>query len=287
MAITHVSYADDHVTIFSIIVDANDSNEDIGRRLSRIFDLLREILKAATNTMGADINPVKSESIVKKEFAEFIILEDKTDKEPSNKFKWLGYDLTLTDDYRLIFDAEKIKSKINSIMDTRNKFMQFTSKIGIRWRLYTVFVAPFVELYLPLVIQESHKAQTTVVHNLQHRSICAALGLPWTAGRRTIEIKLGLKSVEEKAQRLATRLIKSCDLIRPEFNENPMTLRSNNKNWTPTNKTDSRHFVTRLFIIKERPVETTQKVKFCARTVKTWAGQLRLAIRNRANRQVD
>ena len=285
MAITHISYADDHVSIFSIIVDATESNEDIGRRLSRIFDMLREILKAATNTMGSDINPIKSESIVKLELAEFIILENVTEKPPSNKFKWLGYDLTLTDDYRLEFDAAKIKAKINSIMNIRSKFMQFTSKIGIRWRLYTVFISPFIELYLPLVIQESHSAQTTTVHNLQHRSVCAALGLPWTAGRRELEIKLGLKSVEEKAQRLATRLIRSCNLTRPVFYENTVTTRSGNVNWTPANKTNRAHFITRLFVVQENPVETTPKIKFIARDVKTWVGRLKLRIKNRINRR--
>ena len=77
--------------------------------------------------------------------------------------------------------------------------------MSLRWKIWKVYIAPFVELYLPLVIQEKI-GKTTGVHKLQRHTMCRAVGIPITASRRKLEIKVGEKSVEEKAQRLTTRL---------------------------------------------------------------------------------
>ena len=284
LVITHISYADDHMTIFSILVKATDSNVIIGRRLSRIFDMLRDLLKSATSTLGSDINPKKSESIVLKELTPFISLREKTDKDPSNAFKWLGYHLFINDKMNLEFDEKKIKETINTVNSFMRKAFSYTASVGIRWKIYKVYISPFVELFLPLVIQttSSGPRAKTIIHDLQHRTICLALGLPWTTGRRDIEIFLGEKSVEEKAQRMATRLIDCLLFERPTFRESSMSLRSGNEAWYPTNANDKAQFIVRLFLFKESNIEKTPKIKFDAKKVKTWCINKRIEINDYA-----
>ena len=286
VAITHIAYADDHMTIFSILVDANKSNDEIGKRLSWIFDLLRSLLKDATCALGSDINPAKSESIVLVELAQHINLKDKTDKDPSNEFKWLGYHLLINDKMMIEFNEIKIKETINAVISFRTKAFSYTSSIGLRWRIYKVYISPFVELFLPLVIQSPStgpRAKTTI-HDLQHRSICLALGLPYTAGRREIEIYLGEKSVEEKAQRMADRIIDVLNIERPNLctaNEIPCdrTSRSGVKPWSrPINNNDNRQFIIRMFIMKDAKIDTTEKKQFKLGNVKKWCTSLRQKI---------
>ena len=289
LVITHIAYADDHMTIFSILVKVTDSDQCIGRRLSRIFDMLRYLLKSATSALGSDINPKKSESIVLGNLAPFIILKEKTDKDPSNAFKWLGYHLFINDQMRLEFDEKKIKETINTVNSFMRKAFSYTAQIGIRWRIYKVYISPFVELFLPLVIQttSSGPRAKTIIHDLQHRTICLALGIPWTTGRRDIEIFLGEKAVEEKAQRMATRLIDCLKLERPSFRENSMGLRSGRDTWYPTDKNNQSQFMVRLFIFHELNIEKTPKIKFNAKKVKTWCIKKRIEINNHMTSRND
>ena len=287
LAITHLAYADDHMTIFSIIADANSSFDEIGERLSEIFDMLRLLLKSATKTLGSDINPKKSESIVLKDLTPFIILEDKTDKDPANSFKWLGYHMILNDDMLLEFDEAKIKITINAVNSFRKKAYSYTASIAIRWKVYKVYIAPFIELFLPLVIQlpSSGPKSITIIHDLQHHSLCYAMGLPWTTGRRTIEKFLGEKSIEEKAQRMANRLIEANKLERPKFSDNDeegMELRSKNKKWFPIEKKRRNEFIVRLFMFSDFKIEETPKIKFNISRTKKWCIATRLAIQKHA-----
>ena len=289
IAITHIAYADDHMTIFSILIEANKSNDEIADRLSWIFDLLRRLLKDATCALGSDINPAKSESIVLDDLARYINLTDKTDKEPSNKFKWLGYHLMINDDMMIEFNEPKIKETINAVTSFRTKAFSYTNSVGLRWRIYKVYITPFIELFLPLVIQETSTGprSKTIIHDLQHRSMCLALGIPFTTSRRKIEIFLGEKAVEEKAQRMATRILKVLDITeKPVLNssEEPVcdrTSRSGMKPWSaPVTKKDGRQFIVRLFISRDLKIDTTEKVKFKLKTVKKWCIATRLEIQS-------
>ena len=279
-AITHISYADDHLTIFTIILDCSSSDADNGRRISQVFDMLRELLRSATRALGSDMNPIKSESVVTKNLVPHIDLVNKTEKDPSNKLKWLGYHLFVNDDQQLTLDEQKIKEKINEINSFRYKVFQYTSRIGLRWRIYQVYISPFIELFLPLVIQGSNHLKITIIHNLQHRSICSAIGLPWTTSRRCIEIKLGEKSVEEKAKRMAARLVEANHISRPFFGDNVPNLRSGRIASNPTKRIERSFFIVRLFVYKNLETTCTEKVKFNSQEIRKWANHIRLIVKN-------
>ena len=278
VAISHLSYADDHLTLFTIYFDEVASYRRVGRYASIIFDTLRRCLKAATSQIGCDINPLKSESVVPRVYAEHIKLELITEKDPSCEFKWLGYHLQIDENHQLVFDEKKIKSRIESIKKFRNIAFRYTSNISIKWKVFKVFIAPFIELFLPIVIQ--HKAlDVSIIHDLQHQSMCLALDIPRTTSRREIEIRMGERSVEEKAKRLATRMITVLDIKRPVF-ENVINkkLRSGRIANNPTNISDRNNFIIRLFVYFDLNTEETNKVEFNPRKVRRWAKAVRVAI---------
>ena len=277
--IAHLSYADDHLTIFTMYFDDQTSCRRIGRRASLVFDTLRRLLKAATSQMGCDINPLKSESIVPKIYADHIKLELVTEKAPSCTFKWLGYHLKIDDNHQLTFVEEEVRKRLNSIQKFRDICFRYTCNICIKWKVYKVFIAPFIELYLPIVIQ--HKAlDISIIHNLQHRSMCLALGLPRTTCRREIEIRLGERSVEEKAKRMATRIITVLDIKRPVFLEHDICkrLRSGKIANNPTTPAYRTNFILRLFIYQDLRTESTAPVQFDSKKVNKWAKSIRLTI---------
>ena len=276
--ISHLSYADDHLTLFTIYFDEIISYRRVGRLASIMFDTLRRCLKAATSQMGCDINPLKSESVVPKIYAEHIKLELITEKDPSCEFKWLGYHLQIDENHQLVFDEKKIKSRIESIQKFRNIAFRYTSNTGIKWKIFKVFIAPFIELFLPIVIQ--HKAlDVSIIHDLQHRSMCLALDLPRTTSRRLVEIKLGERSVEEKAKRLATRMITVLDIKRPSFSDNVVkVLRSGRFANNPTTSSDRNNFINRLFIYFDLDTEETIKVQFNPKNIRKWAKSVRASV---------
>ena len=285
VALIHVSYADDHKTFAVFLLETVLSNVIIARYMSILFDLIRGLLMDATKQLGCGVNPSKSESIVPPQFQNLIKLEHKTEKEPSDTYKWLGYHLSLDKTGELKFNQKEIENKINSVEYFRNLVFQFTKNMSLRWKVWKVYIAPFVELYLPLVIQ-GKIGRTTIVHKLQHHTMCRAVGIPITASRRKLEIKVGEKSVEEKAQRLATRLVRCLDLKPPKFGEcNAVNTRSGGVVSLATNKAERENFMNKIFVIKATNWELTPAVKFSAKNLYAWVKQTNKSINEKLRRQ--
>ena len=279
-----MAYADDHLTIITFMVSERRSNFYVGLKIAQICDCLVEMFMEATEQIGCGVNPLKSETIAPKAYVPFIALVNKTDKDPSNSFKWLGYFLFISDDLNLKFDEKKIIDHIKAIHKFRRQAYQYTNNIGIRWRIYQTFIAPFVELYLPLAIQHSILS-ITKVHMLQHESMAAALRLPKTVSRQNLENFLGERSILEKAKRMATRVIKVLNLKKPlRDGVQGMCLRSGNAANNPTRKDDRESFTFRLFTYHETEVKETPKVKFNVAKAKAWAHSVRINIQKKSNR---
>jgi len=265
------------------MVSVKSSNFYVGLKIAQICDCLVEMFMEATEQIGCGVNPLKSETIAPKAYVPFIFQVNKSEKEPSNSFKWLGYFLFISDDLNLKFDEKKIIEHIKTIHKFRRQAYQYTNNFGIRWRIYQIFIAPFVELYLPLAIQHSI-ISITKVHMLQHESITAALRLPRTVNREKIETFLGERSIAEKAKRMATRVIKVLNLKKPIIGGPGMSLRSGNAANNPTRKCDRESFTFRLFTYQEADIKETNKVKFNVSKAKAWAHTVRLSIQKKMDR---
>ena len=179
--------------------------------------MTRKLIMDVTEEMGCGVNPDKSENVVPGKYVEFAGMKKKDGTEQTKEcFKWLGYYLRMMEDNRLEFDEEKVKEKFKSMERLREQIYQYTSDINIRWRVYKTFLAPFVELYLPIAIQKGHWL-TSIVHVFQHKSICRALKLPSQGiSIEETEKLVGEKSVTEKANRLAKRLLDEAEVLELE-----------------------------------------------------------------------
>ena len=285
VALIHVSYADDHKTFAVFLLETSKADEIVAKYMSILFDLLRGLLMDATKQLGCGVNPSKSESIVPPQFQNLIKLEHKTEKDPSDSYKWLGYHLSLDRNGELKFDQKEIDNKIKSIEYFRNIAFQYSNNMSLRWKIWKVYIAPFVELYLPLVIQEKI-GKTTSVHKLQHHTMCRAVGVPITASRRKLEITVGEKSVEEKAQRLTTRLVRCLALKQPKFSEHTaVNTRSRGIVSLATNKTERENFMNKIFVINASNVEITPAVKFSAKNIYPWVKQVNQCINDKLRQQ--
>lgn len=272
--VTHTSYADDHITAVTFIIPVDASDAEVGGRMSVLLDLVRRLLGDATVQAGSGINPLKSENLVPARFAEHIDLNFEgniIDEEfldaytGKDTFKWLGFFFTITENHEITFCEEKAQQTLDNVARIRDRVFQYTSNYSIKWKFYTTFISPFVQLFLPIVLQ-AQIGTDTMVHDLQYESICRALGVPHTTGRENIEIFMGEKSVLEKAKIMSGRVIKHLRIEPPRIKT--ITTRNLRKRTiTPFSyrKTD---LITRLFIFSELTTRETEKVRFVYSNVK-------------------
>lgn len=292
VCISHVAYADDHITIITFVMPEESTKEQIGRKMSEMFKKTRALLCDATKQLGCGVNPLKSENVVPPEFVDFIDL-NLDEKDPDSRvednsfygkslFKWLGYWLNLTSNHQLVFDKVQTRNRINMVHDFRSRIFQYTSNISLKWKIYKAFITPFIELYLPIVIQHGLDSNT-LIHQLQYRSMCKALNLDGFVNREKLEIKLGEKSVVEKAKSLCIRLIDTLK-IAPEIEENITMKRLRNRNIYPIrcqSAKDRKTFLNRMFYYRDVQTRETKKVKFNKREVLKYTKEVNRKIKEK------
>ena len=94
--IFHIAYADDHVTIITILLPNDIDPDDLARIVVDIIKCTRSLLDHATKTVGCGINQAKSEVVL----PESLTIEAVNSK---TEITWLGYSLKMTDDFHLTF----------------------------------------------------------------------------------------------------------------------------------------------------------------------------------------
>lgn len=291
IAISHVSYADDHITVVTFWVLVEFTNDQTARRSSELLFSVRCLIADATRQMGCGVNPIKSENIVPKKYAHMVDVNFDKVTPPADKpnvfkgkfkFKWLGYFLKLRENHTIEFCEDEIEKRLNQIHAFRAQIFQYTNNMRIKWRVYQTFISPFVELYTPFVAQSNiHKI--TCVHKLQHRSICEALGIPTTANRDRVEEKVGERSVQEKTKRMACRVIQAMNLERPHQTKFLTRATRNNKtallySHDPDDRMDFTH---RLDFYANLEVKQTSKVKIDFKNIKNWANIVNSSIKEK------
>lgn len=284
ISISHLSYADDHVTIITFWVEVDDDIQSTGERMSQILCMTRETLAKATKQLGCAINPLKSENVVPKKYKDSINLdmfEEHKDQDPKifkgkSIVKWLGFYLELTENHQIMFNEEEIKKRCNSVMHLRDQIFQYTSTISIKWRIYKMYIAPYTELYTPLVAQNlsGTGSKTSCIHDLQHRSICKAINVCQTTSRRELEVKHGEKSVEEKTQRMAIRIIEAMNL-KPIGCDARINREGQATLLFPANKNERNNLINRFFLYRNLTIPETKKVKFRTKNIQIWLNKVR------------
>lgn len=197
-----VAYADDHVTAVAVMVRKEIQFSVKREWVFRQIWTMRRLIKDATIDMGCDVEPSKSETI----FSSKILENQNPDSRFKMSFKWLGYTLELKPNGILWFTEDAIDNKLSSQEHFARTLFQYSDCTAFRWKIWKTYFAPFVELYLPAVMQKSFGARSRV-HTFQHRITCWALGLCEYASTDKLQIATGEPSVEFKARRAANRLL--------------------------------------------------------------------------------
>ena len=203
--VDHVSYADDHISVFTLKVPRNYKDEDIAKDIRGAMLLCRGMLKDSTVALGCGVNPTKSENIISDDWQAPLKEIDETFVTKSS-FKWLGYHLQLTPDGQLKFDTVTIIAKFKVLRTLRDNIFQYTNSITLKLKIYKTYFAPFIEFYAPVVVQGNELNLGTEVHKFQHDCICKATGACYTTSRNELEKRTGESPVLFKVIRLAIRL---------------------------------------------------------------------------------
>ena len=208
LCIDHTSYADDHLSTFTIKVKVSEQKKEIAAMIRGLTLTCRGLLIDSSRIIGCGVNPAKSESIVPEEWhAELKKIDPNFEVKAS--FKWLGYYLNITNDGQLVFDIETMITKLKTLERLRDNIFQYTENVFLKFKIYKTYFAPFIEFYAPIVVQ-SNLNITTELHRFQHNCICAAFNACHTISRSGLEKAVGEPSVLFKAIRFAKRIQFCC-----------------------------------------------------------------------------
>ena len=220
----HTVFADDQKSPLVLRVKRTDSMRNKAIKIRQAFLSCRELIQIATKTLGCGVNPSKSENIVPQKYIpalndldiEYMTAMNLDPEIDENKFKvkdtykWLGFVLKLTEAGNIIFDQISIKNRLILVGKFRDNVYQYTFKTLIRIKIYQTYLTPFIELYLPLVIQHPADA-ITLIHKFQHTCLTKAIKVSFTASRNEVEEVLGIRPVLKKAIRMCVRIQTCCN----------------------------------------------------------------------------
>lgn len=207
--IDHLSYADDHLTLITIVVDEDLDPYTEANLIKTTLDATRELLFEATTRIGCSINPGKSEGIVDpqclKNIAKFFPELVKKDEEKiKNSFKWLVYILRLVG-CELIFSEAFTKKALMSSMSVVNQLFQFTTNAAVRWKAFKTYVVPIIEMFLIFQAQKGLNIRT-VLHKIQHRSLSKVVNLTHRNSEEKLLRAIDEMSISDKVVRMAKRV---------------------------------------------------------------------------------
>ena len=211
VAAARVNYADDTLGLVLLRWKVDLEPRSRAFTIRAAINLVRDLAKCAVVRMGGKINKKKSENVVPAQFTENFdefINAGKPKEEHfiiKSEFKWIGYEMELLPDGRLIFNETKIANKLKGVARRRADFYQFTNNIKLKLQVYRVYFAPFTELYTVLAIQNKENDRTQV-HSFQHQSIAAAIGACSSTSYQKINSLIGERSIRDKSIRVARRL---------------------------------------------------------------------------------
>lgn len=223
----HDVYADDQNSPLVLLVKSCLNLEQKCIEIRKAFLTVRELIQKATKTLGCGVNPAKSENIVPAKYIEPLNILDMKYMRIKNldpeieenrfivkdTFKWLGYTITFSESGLLTFCQTAIKCRLVQIGKFRDNVYQYTFRTFIRIKIYQVYLTPFIELYLPLVVQHPTTA-ITLIHKFQHSSLTRAIGVSFTTKREDVEEIMGSRSVLNKTIRMSARIQGCCNTER-------------------------------------------------------------------------
>ena len=189
----HISYADDHLSICLFAWE----EEQMPMEISHHILCIRKLFDDATKEIGCGMNPDKSE----------IILDESPpgikEDDFSNCFIWLGYSLQMKDN-DLIFNKTKFTMKKNEIRNYCRDIFQYAPTISIKRRIFTVYIAPIIDYYLPALIM-TNQNMANDLELFQKEILKQVLGVPRSCPGNQVEKVLKILPVSKRLERACER----------------------------------------------------------------------------------
>ena len=261
-SLTHVSYADDHLTAMLLKFPLGTDKNVIKEKITEITMTCRSFLDTATRDVGCGINELKSEVIVPDEY---------TDSELKSKsgFTWLGYSLHLSSTSHLRFSPDKATAKFIATKLTINDIFQHINSTFARWKIYKVFVAPVLEWFMLTMFDKPFKdsSASNPAETFQQDILCQSIKICRNVNRFTLEKFLHEKPVKIKMQLMAVNLayylqrdIKSISSPHSNQPAAPITRSGRNADINRWPRADPKDLGDRLLIFKQIHKETPKEV---------------------------
>ena len=294
----NTAFSDDHLTALWLKISKTCSRKEIGAKIRTALKATRSCLVVATERFGCGCNPDKSENVVQRKYEDVTSTKD---FETSSTIKWLGYKLELQDGGNLIFEVTYVQQKIIAAGRLKDIIFQYTKSLTIRIKFYKTYMAPIIEWFIPIALQQSVNADT-IIHKFQRDCLKSTLDLPFTAPNEEVEEIMNEMKVAYKAKRAAKRIDKVCKtesferiiLRKRAQNGNivtsSITTRGGTKNSTGINCGSS--YIRKNFIFKMNDFlrlddSDFTKIKLNQDTVKVKARELRKKIQTRIRERLN
>ena len=296
-SVTHVSYADDHLTAAILKFKKNTSKADIKIKIAEFALRCRSLLDTATRDTGCGINRTKSEVIVP---------DGLQDEELGSKnvFTWLGYSLTITESIHFRFCPDRASSRFIQTKQTINDIFQHVTNTFARWKIYKVFVAPVLEWFNLTMFDKPFKSGSVSnpAEKLQQDVLCQSIKICRNVNRNLLENTLQEKPVKIKMQLMACNLSKYINRSISSISDHklgPKPIHTTRSGYTAdTNKwplADPLDLGDRILVFKQLKIDTPveifdeykKKFHFNAEKIKAFTDKTNRAISVKINNHRD
>ena len=203
--VSHISYADDHLTITLMVWEGEGDFHEI----SHIILGIRRCFDDSTKAVGCGMNVKKSEIITT------LKLKSIKASDYACDFVWLGYSLCLKDD-DLRFDNTKFEKKKNEIRKYVREIFQYSPTISIRRKIFITYISPIIDYYLPSLIM-TNQNRVNDLEKFQKEILKKVLGVPFSCPGNQVERVLKIDPVQ-------IRLYKACNRYKNYLITSPVTI---------------------------------------------------------------
>ena len=259
--VSHISYADDHLTLCLMVwTDDDDFNE-----ITHIILGIRRCFDDSTKAIGCGMNKKKSEIITS------LKLRNIKETDYASDFIWLGYSLCIKNDV-LCFDDTRFNKKKNEIRKYVREIFQYSPTITIRRKIFIVYISPIIDYFLPSLIM-TNQNNVNDLEKFQKEILKKVLGVPFSCPGNQVERVLGIDSVQ-------VRLSKACNRYKQYLITDPVSIPNTGIRTRSSLRVGcvGKDIASRIhWISKSHHLKTAnRKKRFCPKFAASWAASTNL-----------
>ena len=204
---THVSYADDHVTVAALRIGRTWTGTEIDMRIKKAAILCRNILDAATRACGCSVIQKKSEILIDDKTLGKVGMDSWTTKNAKTEMVWLGHSLKISDGF-LILTESRMRQRFQDVKNKLSNAFQYIKCEGVRMKVWKTYIAPIIEWFTPtLFLKPYHSlASSNEIEIFQQLTLSWAMKVSRNAPRDQMDQYAAERSVKYQVKAAAAKL---------------------------------------------------------------------------------